>query len=118
MGQHNHKPKDVAAMVLSDLEDVAKVLADERLYCETCGAELPLWPPETLRSHSIDVHPETVWQHVADQWQAYRTDTDLARRTNFANNFRVSFVVSMLQHRRDLYEKLVEAGCIRAPAQG
>lgn len=118
MGEHAHTKARVAAMVVSDLEEVAKVLADERIYCETCGAELPLWPPETLRSHSLEVHPATVWEAVAEQWKAYRTDTDLARRTNFANNFRVNFVVSMLQHRRDLYEKLVEAGVIRAPAQG
>lgn len=118
MGEHRHRQSPVAAMVVTDLEAVAKVLEGERLFCETCGEELPMWPPETLRSHSLDAHPETVWQAVADTWRAYLTDTDLARRTNFANSFRVNFVVSMLQHRRDLYEKLVEAGVIRAPAQG
>lgn len=118
MGVHLHKKPFAGAMIVTDLAEVAKVLADERIFCETCGAPLPLWPPETLRNHSLEVHPETVWKAVADQWQTYCDDTNLARRTNFANAFRVEFVVSMLQHRRDLYEKLVEAGVIRAPAQG
>lgn len=117
MGEHKHK-QNVTAMLITDLEEVAKVLADEHIFCETCGGELSLWPPETLRNHSLEVHPETVWEAVAVQWKTYQNDTDIARRTNFANNFRVNFVVSMLQHRRDLYEKLVEAGVIRAPAQG
>jgi hypothetical protein len=111
-------PQTGKAMIVSDLDDVAVVLADEKMFCEQCGAELPLWPPEGIQEHTLAEHRETMWDAIVDAHDAYKADTDLVRRRNFQTQFRAEFVVSMLRHRRDLYEKLVAAGVIRAPAQG
>jgi len=118
MSKPRTDPQTGKAMIVSDLDDVATVLADEKMFCEQCGAELPLWPPEGIQEHTLAEHRETMWDAIVDAHDAYKADTDLVRRRNFQTQFRAEFVVSMLRHRRDLYEKLVAAGVIRAPAQG
>jgi hypothetical protein len=104
--------------IVTDLEEVAKILSGEKLYCEQCGAVLPLWPPEELREHTRVAHHASLWPMIAESWELIRTDTDVARRAIITNQERVQYLVAMLQHRRDLYDKLVAAGVIRAPAQG
>jgi hypothetical protein len=104
--------------VVTDLEEVAKVFAGEKLYCEQCGAVVALWPPEELREHTRVAHHASLWPMIAESWELIRTDTDVARRAIITNQERVQYLVAMLQHRRDLYDKLVAAGVIRAPAQG
>jgi len=117
MGEHKHK-KTTPQMIVTDLDDVEKVLADEKLYCEICGAALSLWPPELIREHSMTVHAAASWPAIVETWENYKRDSDLARRENFRNKLRVEFLFQILQHRRDLYDKLVVAGVIREPAQG
>jgi len=116
MGKHKHNPQ--AQMIVTDLEDAGKILGEERLYCELCGGEFPLWPPELLTEHCYDAHRATLWPAIAEAWKHYRTDTDLARRANFINTRRAQFLFQVLEHRADLYDKLVVAGVIRASAQG
>jgi hypothetical protein len=58
------------------------------------------------------------WPTVAREWEEYVNDTDLGRRQNYLTGLRVKFLFIVLQNRFDLYQKLVAAGVIVAPAQG
>lgn len=104
--------------VVTDVEEVGLLLALEKTYCDQCGAEFPLWPPELLNEHLHEKHAGMFWPTVAAEWEAYRTDSDLARRQNYLTAYRVKFVYLVLQNRFDLYQKLVAAGVIVPPAQG
>jgi len=104
--------------VVTDIEEVGKILALEQTHCEQCGAAFPLWPPEVSLAHLHDAHPGMFWPPMAKEWADYQADNDLARRANYVTAYRVKFVFLVLQNRCDLYTKLVEAGVIIAPAQG
>jgi len=118
LGMPPREPPRVQQAVISDIADVAKLLALEKTYCDRCGAEFPLWPPELLNQHLHDDHEAMFWPQVAQEWHDYEKDTDLARRQNYLTQYHVQFVCLVLQHRCDLYQKLVAAGVIVAPAQG
>lgn len=121
MGEHKYNPNAVRGkemMSITDMDSAGEILAKELTYCERCGAPVALWPPELLREHVLVEHRPTLWDANVEQWETYKNDTDLARRANFLNTYRVNFLLTLLQQRRDLYEKLVEAGVIRKPAQG
>lgn len=121
MGEHKQNPAAVRGkkmMSITDLDSAGEILAKETVYCERCGAPHPLWPPELLREHVVETHRATLWDGNVEQWDAFKCDTDLARRANFLNAYRVEFLFTLLQQRRDLYDKLVGAGVIRMPAQG
>lgn len=104
--------------VITDIEDVGKLLAEEKIFCEQCAQEFPLWPPEIFIEHSAVVHQAALWPADAQIWKNYRDDTDIARRANFITKLRVQFVSTILRRRCDLYMRLVEAGVIVAPGQG
>lgn len=104
--------------VVTDIDDVGKILAAEKTFCDQCGAEFPMWPPELLLTHLHDEHPGMFWPPMTKEWSDYQNDTDLARRQNYVTAYRVKFVFIVLQNRCDLYSKLVEAGVIVQPAQG
>ena len=130
LGMPPREPPRVQQAVISDIADVAKLLALEKTYCDRCGAEFPLWPPELLNQHLHDDHEAMFWPsgvviridasaaEIAQEWHDYEKDTDLARRQNYLTQYHVQFVFLVLQHRCDLYQKLVAAGVIVAPAQG
>jgi len=103
---------------VTDIDEVGKLLALEKTYCDQCGAEFPLWPPELLNEHLHEAHIGMFWPTTAEEWEAYKNDNDLARRQNYLTAYRVKFVFIVLQNRCDLYQKLVAAGVIVAPAQG
>lgn len=117
MGEHKHK-RAQEMMSVTDLDSAGEILANETTYCERCGAAVALWPPELLREHVLDEHRATLWDANVEQWETYKNDTDLARRANFLTSYRVNFLITLLQQRRDLYDKLVDAGVIRKPAAG
>ncbi len=104
--------------VITDIDEVAKILELEKTYCDQCGGEFPMWPPELINEHLHEKHSGMFWPTTAAEWDAYQADTDLARRRNYVTAFRVKFVFLVLQNRCDLYQKLVAAGVIVAPAQG
>jgi hypothetical protein len=104
--------------VITDIDEVGKILWLERTYCDQCGAAFPLWPPEELNEHLHAEHPGMFWPSTTAEWDSYKNDPDLARRQNYVTAYRVKFLFLVLQNRCDLYEKLVAAGVIVAPAQG
>lgn len=123
MGEHKHNPPANAVrgqpmMSITDLDSAGEILAKELMYCERCGAPVAMWPPELLREHVLAEHRPTLWDATVEPWETYKNDTDLARRANFLNTYRVNFLITTLQQRRDLYDKLVAAGVIAMPAQG
>jgi hypothetical protein len=75
-------------MVLTDLDEVGKVFAGEKIYCEQCGAEFVLWPPDEFYAHTFEKHGGTVWPAILAMWENY------------------------------LYAKLLAAGVIAKPLQG
>lgn len=103
-------------VMLTDLDDVAKVFANEKIYCEQCGGEFPLWPPDEFYEHTFSTHPAAIWPAVLKMWQDYKNDTDIARRRHFADEQRVTFLFTTLTRRADLYAKLFAAGVICKPA--
>jgi hypothetical protein len=105
-------------VMLTDLAEVDKVFAGEKIYCEQCGEGFALWPPDDFYEHTFGVHPSSMWPAVLAMWQNYKSDTDIARRTNFYEQQRVSFLYTTLTRRADLYAKLWAAGVICKPAQG
>ncbi len=129
MGEHKHRrltagslngpatPKPRQAIV-TDIEEVGKILAAEKTFCDQCGAEFPMWPPEVSLTHLHTEHPGMFWPPMAKEWELYQADADLAQRQNYLTAYRVKFVFIVLQNRCDLYEKLVAAGVIVPPAQG
>jgi hypothetical protein len=123
MGQARQKRavqtlREAAQAIITDIEEVGRVLALERVYCEDCAEQLTLWPPELLNHHLHDKHPERFWPAMRQEWEEYRNDPDLARRQNYTSSYRVRWIFLMLQQRFDLYEKLVAAGVIVPQAQG
>lgn len=122
MGEHKRNPiaiaKERPQAVVTDIEEVGKILAAEKTYCDQCGAAFPLWPPDLLNEHLHAEHAAMFWPTVTEAWDAYKNDKDLARRQNYVTGFRVKFVFLVLQNRFDLYQKLVAAGVIVPPAQG
>lgn len=104
--------------VITDIEEVGKILETERQFCDQCGDPFPLWPPELLLAHYHEKHSGMFWPTTTAEWDAYKNDTDLARRQNYITQYRVKFVFLILQNRFDFYQKLVAAGVIVAPAQG
>jgi len=123
MGEHKRNPTAIAAAtqqraVITDIEDVGKILELEKVYCDRCGAEFPLWPPELLNDHLHEKHEAMYWPQVAKEWNDYKADSDLARRQNYLTQYRVKFLFLVLQNRCDLYQKLVAAGVIVARPRG
>lgn len=104
--------------VITDIDEVGKILEMEKQYCDQCADGFPLWPPELLLTHFHEKHAGMFWPTTTAEWDAYQADNDLARRQNYITAYRVKFVFLVLQNRFDLYEKLVAAGVIVAPAQG
>lgn len=124
MGEHKRNPtairpaKPHRQAVVTDIEEVGKILAGEKTFCDQCGAEFPMWPPELHLTHLHEEHAGMFWPPMLAEWNAYQHDTDLARRANYVTAYRVKFVFIVLQNRCDLYQKLVEAGVIVSPALG
>lgn len=124
MGEHRRRtpvpirPESKKQAIITDVDEVGKILALEKTFCDQCGAEFPLWPPELLNEHLHEQHPGMFWPTTTAEWDAYKNDNDLARRQNYITGYRVKFVFLVLQNRCDLYLKLVESGVIVAPAQG
>jgi hypothetical protein len=104
--------------IVTDVEEVGRVLELERVYCDHCAESLPIWPPELLNNHLHEKHPERFWPAMSAEWETYKNDPDLARRQNYITAYRVRFLFLMLQQRFDLYERLVSAGVIVPPSQG
>lgn len=104
--------------IVTDIEAAGAILADVKTFCDQCGAEFPLWPPELLNEHLHEMHSAMFWPTMTTEWDVYKSDTDLARRKNYVTAYRVKFLFIVLQNRCDLYEKCVAAGVIVAPAQG
>jgi hypothetical protein len=104
--------------VVTDIEELGKILELEKSFCDQCGAEFPLWPPEKLNEHLHVEHPGMFWPAVTKEWDDYQADTDLARRENYVTAYRVRFAFIILANRCDLYQKLVAAGVIVQPARG
>jgi len=111
-------PPGPAQAVITDLDDLGKVLADEVQFCEICGAAFSLWPPELCAMHGIELHRSTYWPQGAAMWDNYLADKDPERRKNFLARYRIQFVLALLQRRYDLFNKLTAAGVIAAPRQG
>jgi hypothetical protein len=107
-----------ADLMLTDLDEVGRILAGEVIYCELCGLSMPLWPPEVLVEHSITEHRSTVWPAFAASWDEYKNDRDAARRENFIAAHRVNYFFQTMTRRADLYAKLLSAGVLRVPAHG
>lgn len=103
--------------IVSDIDELGKILELEKSYCDQCGAEFPLWPPEILNEHLHTMHSGMFWPAVTKEWDDYQKDTDLARRKNYVTALRVRFAFVVLQNRCDLYQKLVAAGVIVQPAR-
>ncbi len=122
MGEHKRNVTAIAKAkpqaVVTDVDEVGKILAAEQTFCDQCGAPFPLWPPDLLNEHLHDTHSAMFWPTVTEAWDAYKNDKDLARRQNYVTGIRVKFVFLVLQNRFDLYQKLVAAGVIVPPAQG
>lgn len=104
--------------VVTDIEELGKILALEKVYCDQCGSEFPMWPPEQLSEHLHETHSAMFWPRVAKEWDDYKADTDLARRENYVTAYRVRYAFTVLGSRFDLYQKLVAAGVIVQPARG
>jgi hypothetical protein len=100
---------------VTDLEEVGKILELEKVFCDQCGFVMEVWPPENLNEHLHEKHPGMFWPASSREWEAYKNDTDLARRQNYLNGYRANFLMMLLQQRFDLYEKLVAAGVIIPP---
>jgi hypothetical protein len=122
MGEHRRKlspvPPAANQAIISDVDEAGKILALEKTYCDQCGQEFPLWPPELLNEHLHGEHAGMFWPTTTEEWETYKADQDLARRANYVTAYRVRFLFLVLQNRCDLYTKLVGAGVIAAPAKG
>lgn len=104
--------------MISDIDEVGKIFAEEKIFCEQCGDPLPLWPPEMAKQHLHDKHAAMFWPPAAKEWADYLADPDLERRQNYITAYRVRWLLIVLQNRADLYKKLHDAGVVKAPAQG
>lgn len=104
--------------VVTDIEELGKILALEKVFCDQCGSEFPMWPPEKLNEHLHETHSAMFWPTVTKEWDDYKADTDLARRQNYVTAYRVRYAFVVLGSRFDLYQKLVAAGVIVQPARG
>jgi hypothetical protein len=106
-------------MQVTTLEAVGEALAGEKCFCEHCGQELTLWPPDDVRAHVYLKHRPTFWpQHLA-MYEKFLAEqpTPTEYRVAVQQN-RAEYLVKLLAVRFDLYEKLVAAGAIVAPKQG
>jgi hypothetical protein len=113
------KPGEVLPMQVTTLDDaVAEALAGEKAYCEHCGVELPLWPPDEVRAHVYEKHSATFWPQALKMYERFlREPASVAHNVAIQQN-RAEYLVKILAVRFDLYQKLVAAGVIIAPQKG
>jgi len=111
-------PTPIIAMQVTTLEAVDAVLSEEKAYCEHCGQELKLWPPDDVRQHVYEKHSAVFWpQHLA-MYKKFLAEPPTRERSVALQNERSSYLVKILATRFDLYQKLVDAGAIVKPAAG
>jgi len=111
------KPPAIA-MQVTTLEAVGEALADEKAYCEHCGAELPLWPPDEVRAHVYEKHAAAFWPHHLEMYEKFLAEQPSIQHAVSIQRNHAEYLVKILAVRFDLYQKLVEARVIVQPAKG
>jgi hypothetical protein len=111
------KPAKIA-MQVTTLDAVAEVLKNEKAYCEHCGAELSLWPPDDVRLHVFKEHRATFWPQHLDMYERFLGELPSVQHDVAIQRNRAEYLVKILAVRFDLYQKLVDAGAIVQPALG
>src|SRR5713101_6994572 len=106
------KPAVPIQMQVTTLEAVGEALAGEKCFCEHCGQELGLWPPDEVRRHVYEKHMATFWpQHLA-MYEKFLAEQPTVEHQVAIKQNQADYLVKLLAVRFDLYQKLVAAGVI------
>lgn len=109
---------EVIPMQVTTLDAVGEALADEKAYCEHCGAELALWPPDDVRLHVYEKHAGTFWPQHLEMYEKFLAEQPSVEHSVAIQRNRAEYLVKILSVRFDLYQKLVDAGAIVTPKKG
>src|SRR5258708_23699310 len=109
---------EVTPMRVTTLDAVAEVLKNEKAYCEHCGVELALWPPDDVRLHVFKEHRATFWPQQLALYEKFLAELPSVEHDVMIQQNRAEYLVKCLAVRFDLYQKLVDAGAIVQPAKG
>lgn len=109
---------EVIPMQVTTLDAVGDVLKKEKCFCEHCGAELALWPPDDVRLHVYEQHAATFWPQHLEMYGKFLAEQPSVEHSVKIQQNRAEYLVKILAVRFDLYQKLVDGGAIVTPAKG
>lgn len=88
---------------------IAEICAGERQYCEYCGADFPLWPPQEWADHVLTDHPQALTH------QAHDGVVEMSRRA--PNEVQTTFFAMMFAQRTSLRRRAWQLGYAKAEVE-
>jgi hypothetical protein len=124
MGEHKRNPTAInraaavpgAPGLTIDLDAMEKLLAGTTRFCEHCGLELAIFPPDDFFEHLYGTHAGLIEPAFVEAWRAYQNETDLAERLEMHRSQLFGYAWQLLTVRYDLRKKCVDSGVVTLPA--